>query len=132
MVIPAPSLSAAGWVTSPAEKADLLLSHFYASVKNQTSLYGNNVSNLQWLVQRYGHDVVSLVTQVRSNLEVYLGRYYPAVNVEVGSNDSPSNDTNQITLRVFCQVTENGKQYSFGRLITTINSKIEKIILLNN
>lgn len=131
-VIPVPTLSAAGWITSPAEKADSLFSDFYASDKNQTALYGQNVTNLQWLVQQYGHDVVAITTQLRSALEVYLRRYYPTVNVDVSSDDNIQNLTNQITLKVFCQVTDNGKQYSFGRLITTLNSKISKIVALNN
>lgn len=131
-IIPVPSLSAAGWITSPAEKADALFAHFYESEKSQTYLYGGNVSNLQWLIEQYGHNVIELAAQIRSTIELYLGRYYDAVNAQVTHNDNEDNPTNSITLSIHCDVTENGKLYSFGKLLNVTNSKIEKIININN
>lgn len=133
MTIAVPTLSAAGWVRSPAEKADYLFSHFYESDKFQTYLYSNNVSNLQYLIEQFGHDIITVTQKLRSALEIYLARYYDVVTVEVTSEDvlAPTAD-GKITLRVFCRVIENGKEYSFGKLIVAMNSKLEKVITLNN
>lgn len=133
MIIPVPSLSAAGWVTSPAEKADLLFSHFYESDKFQTYLYPDGVSNLQYLVEKNSHDIVALVQSIRTTLEVYLGRYYEAVLVDVSvDEDSAEFREGNVKLRVFCRITENGKEYSFARLIETIDSKLKQVVKLNN
>lgn len=126
-----PTLSSAGWVRSPSEKADALISHFYESEYSQSYLYQNNVSNLQYLVERYSHDIVSFVQQLRLTLETYLGRHYDTANVDVNS-DVSENLTGRVNVTVYCTVTEDGKEYSFGRLLMVANSKIEKIINLNN
>lgn len=130
--IPVPTLSHAGWVTSPAEKADALFSHWYESNKSQTLLYGSEVSNLQYLIEENGNNPISAIRAIRSELEAYLRRYYEAVNVEVSSAE-PINSTNpKVELRVFIEVFENGKAYSFGKLLTGTHNKISQIIALNN
>jgi len=133
MTIPVPSLTVAGWVKSPAEKADLLFSHYYESDKFQTYIYGNNVANLQHVIEQNSHDVVALVQAIRSSLEVYLGRYYEAVLVDV-SVDEESEEYKQgnVKLKVYCRITENGKDYSFARLIETIDSKLKQVAKINN
>lgn len=131
-IIPVPSLSAAGWIVSSAEKADALLSHFYESEKSQSYLYGQNITNCQWLLEQYGNNIIEITSQIRSALQVYLGRYYDAVNVEVTNDDNADNPSGKITLHIYIDVTEDGKTYSMGQLLNITNSKIQKIIRLNN
>lgn len=130
--IPVPTLSTHGWVTSPPEKADFLISHFYESDKAQTYLYGSNITNLQWLIERYGHEIPSLCQQIRLALETYLGRYYQAATVEVLNDASAENKTSKVMLRLYCSVVEEGVTYSIGKLLTISDSKFEKITDLNN
>lgn len=129
--IPVPCLSPAGWVRSPSEKADALIAHFYESDKAQTHLYGDQVSNLQYLIERYGHDIISLQQQLRAALEIYLGRYYQVVTVRVSNDDTPAKTDGKIEMRVYADVTEDGHQYSFGKLLQISNSKIERVSNLN-
>jgi hypothetical protein len=133
-VIPVPSLSSAGWVVSPAEKADLLISHFYASDKSQTFLYGSNVANLQWVIEQSAHDIVNLVALLERELVRYLSAYYSNVTVEVASDETLGTVIdNRVTLRVYASVTENdGTTYSFGKLLNVVDSKIASIVNLNN
>lgn len=130
--IAVPTLSIAGWVRSPSEKADALIAHFYESDKAQTLLYGDNVANLQFIIEKYGHDTVAVQQQLRTELERYLSRYYDAVNVSVTSDTSSEKSDGKVELRLYADVTEAGKQYSFGKLLVISNSKIDKIMSLNN
>lgn len=134
MGIPVPTLSAQGWVKSSAEKADSLMAHVYVSDKKQTALYGNNVTSIQAIVQKYGHDIIALTQQLRLELSTYLQRYYDTVNVDVRSTENVEAGiaTGAYTLSIYCLVTEDGKQYSFGRLLQISNSKLEKVFSLNN
>ena len=128
-----PTLSSSGWVSSAQEKADMLFAHFYESDKFQTYLYGDNVSNLQYVIERSGHDMIAVVSSLRATLETYLGRYYDTVNVDISTADTtPDLPSGKIILRVYCTVTDNGKDYSFGRLIEAMNSKLEKVVKINN
>lgn len=137
MTIAVPTLTAAGWVRSPADKADALMSHFYESDKFQTYLYGQAVTNVQWLIEQHGHDVLTLCTRMREALEDYLNRYYDAALVQVTSDDNPSynetpNQSSKITLRLVITVTDGGRDYSFAKLIQASDSKFERIVDLNN
>ena len=133
MTIPVPTLSTAGWVTSPNEKADSLMAHFYASDKFQSYLYFGQVTTVQWLIEQYGHDIPTLVSQMKAALEVYLGRYYDSVNVDMSSDDSVETVVgNEVELKVYATVSENGKEYSFGALIVAANSKVLRVSKLNN
>lgn len=129
MAIPVPTLTTAGWVTAPADKADALMSHFFEAEKSQTFLYGSNVSSLQSLVEQYGNNPTNMTQELRSALEDYLGRYYTGAIVNINIYDD---GTPRYELRVYVQVTEDGKQYSFGKLLQVNNSKIQKVVSLNN
>lgn len=132
MAIPCPSLSLSGWVTNAAEKADVLISHFYESNKSQTYIYGSSVSSLQWIIEQYGHDITNVCQQLRYGLENYLNRYYDSVTVEVTASDNDDNLTGSIGLKIYSKVVDGGVEYSFGKLLTITNSKISTIISLNN
>lgn len=133
MTVVVPTLSTSGWVKAPSEKADFLLAHFYESDKFQTYLYGQNVTNLQYIIEQTGHDAIAVTQRLRTELETYLGRYYDSALVDVTIADSTTTDAgSQLTIRVFCRVTENGKDYSFGKMIMAMNSKLEKVVDLNN
>lgn len=132
MTIAVPSLSSAGWVRSPNEKADALLSHFFLSEKSQTYLYADNVSSLPWLVEQYGRNPIAISTELGNALERYLGRYYDTVNADVTVDDAKVAYNGEIAITLYCSVTEEGRSYSFGKLLMVTNSKIQQIINLNN
>jgi hypothetical protein len=134
MGTPVPSLSSIGWIRDAVSKADTLLSHFYVSDKRQTALYGNNVSNIQGVLQRSGHDIVALTQELRLELTKYLERYYDTVNVDVRAQEITEEGvkTGKYTLRIYCMATEDGQQYSFGKLLQISNSKLINVFKLNN
>ncbi len=131
MPAPVPSLSSSGWVTSPAEKADLLFSYYLTSEDSQSLLYAGNIVSLPAQVQSAGHDALELRSRIRNDLQNYLSPYFEQVIVEVETEENP-NDSGRLEIRVECTVVDNATTYSLGRLISTVNSKITNIINLNN
>lgn len=129
--IPIPSLSSNGWVTAQAQKADLLMAHFFASDALQSYLYINNVSSLPYIVEQAGDDIITLTQQLRLTLEKYLGRYYDLVDVDITNVDDPL-DSSKVNLNLYIKATDNGKDYVFAKLIETVNGKLSKIVNLNN
>lgn len=137
MTVAVPTLSSNGWVRAPADKADYLLAHFYESDKRQTYLYGENVTNLQWLIEQYGHDIILVCQEVRRAVQLYLSRYYDTADVQVTSDTEPGyttvpNDTSFVRLRMVCTVTEEGKEYSIAKLIEISDGKFKKVVNLVN
>ena len=131
MTIPVPVLAPAGWITSPAEKADSLLTYCFETNYSQTYLYLGKITSIQYIIEQNAGDINSLVINLRNSLEVFFGRYYDSVIVDV-TYTVDKNDISNITLRLNCLVTDNGVQYSLGRLLTVSGSKISKVINLNN
>lgn len=134
MAIPLPTLSGSGWVTEIAEKTDRLFAYFFVSEYSQTHLYKDNVTSLPYIVQKYGHDEFAIGPNLERSLYAYLARYYDDVRIEitVTSNDESGQETTELNIRVDAVLTEDGKQYSLGRLISTVDSKVMNIIKINN
>ena len=72
------------------------------------------------------------INNLKNALEVYLNRYYLNSSVEV-SYKADAKDESNITITIYCIVTEqDNTQYSLGRLLEVADSKITKIMRINN
>lgn len=128
-IIPVPSLSTSGWVTSLHQKADLLLAHLFAADKSQTFIYKGQVTSMQWLVQQYSNDPNKMANEMQDALGIYFLRYYPDPNpiVEVSVMNIDPTTTNAVNLNIWIQVIENGQTYSIAQLLNIVDSKFTLI-----
>jgi hypothetical protein len=133
MTIPVPSLSTAGWVVSPQQKADLLMAHIYESMNNQSYTYRGKVTSIQYVIEQHAADIPGTCQAIQNAMENYLSRYYDRATVQVVSDDTVSgNQSSLISLLVYAQVVENGVTYPYSGLIQASNSKFIKAVTLNN
>lgn len=133
MIIPVPTLSTSGWVTSLSEKADYLLAFFFQTDGLQSFLYGDNVSSMPVIIQKKQNDVPGLIELTRTTLENYLGNYYTHVAVDVQTDsETINNTTSRIQLYIYINVTEEDKTYSMGGLVQLIDGKFKEFIKENN
>ena len=132
MSIKIPTLSSSGWVSEVSEKADKAISYFFVSDHSQTALYPGNVSSLAYIVQQYGNDALALLSEMQRRVQTYMSHQFDEANVSVTLAAVTEPDNGQINLKLLISVKENGKEYSIGRLIKTLNSKVQEIINLNN
>lgn len=132
MPAPVPSLSSAGWVQGPAEKADLLFSYYFTSEYSQSLLYQGSVISLPAQVQQMGHDPLELRLLIRKDIERLFQPYFEQVSVEVTTDTPDPADPTRLNITLDCSVVDAGVTYSLGRLISTVNSKILKIKEINN
>ena len=130
--IPAPTLDETGWATAPTDKADALLSDAFEANASQTYLYKGRITSIQKIIEQSANDMIALVNNLKNALEVYLNRYYLNSSVEV-SYKADAKDESNITITIYCIVTEqDNTQYSLGRLLEVADSKITKIMRINN
>jgi hypothetical protein len=130
MPTPVPSLSTAGWVVSPQQKADLLMAHIYESMNNQTYTYPGNITSIQYVIEKHAGDIPGTCQAIQVAMETYLQRYYDDATVQVASDNSDGSSL--VTLMVYAQVTEDGVAYPYSGLIQASNSKFIKAVNLNN
>lgn len=132
MSIKVPTLSSSGWVGELAEKADKLLSYFFVSEASQTNLYAGRITSLPNLLKNNAHDDFDLRTAVQSALVTYLERHFDAVEVVVTTKENTLNGEKGLDLELDILVVQDGAQHSLGRLVSTLNSSIMKIMSINN
>jgi hypothetical protein len=127
-----PALSQDGWVTSTAQKADYLISHFFLSEYSQSLLYAGNVASFQWIIQNNQGDMLKTNSTLRETLRIYFSRYFSEVVVESNYVETPENSGRvRITLYVSFKDHE-GKEFVLSRLVEILDTKIEKVLKLNN
>lgn len=124
-----PTLSSSGWVKTPAEKIDFLMTYFVYTIKNQTTVFGSNATSLQACLENAGNDMNAACANVRSALITYLGRYYDSVNVDVTfALTDPTTSASLTTMSITITVTENGLSYSIEQLLQLIDGKFQSFI----
>ena len=127
---PMPSLSMDGWITSTSIKADYLISHFFVSEYSRTFLFEGEVASMPYLIQKHKNDILGLVRDVELTTKAYCGRYFPKAEVQVSSKE---HEAGKYSLIIVVIVTDiEGKEFSVGRLVDVLDSKINKIAQLNN
>ena len=125
---PVPSLSPSGWIQTPAEKIDSLMTHFFASQENQTYIYEGNVTSLPAIIQKHIRDESGLMLAMRSSLINYFQRFFENVSVDV--NTTATDEGFQIY--IYAKVVDSGKEYSVGQLVETSGEKIKSYMKINN
>lgn len=120
-----PSLSASGWLTGLAERADHVMASYLTSDHSESYLY--KVYSLAWHVQQYGHDELKLKDRVQTDLNELFSRHFGEVTVDVSVDQPAQDDPNRINLQLDVVVYDGDKQYSLGRLIKATRSKVVEV-----
>lgn len=128
-----PTLSSLGWVNTVEEKGDFALSYFITSEYSQSVLYSGRIESLQYLVKRFGSDPLKLEEEIANSLEGLMTRYFDeSATSRVEVSDPDPEKPQELTIRFWCIVRENDREYSLGRSVMLTDSRIMKIAKLNN
>lgn len=123
MSAPVPTLSTRGWVRNTQEKIDFLFAHF---LEAQVSY------NIQNSIANNGHDIPALIQNLQANLEIYLYKYFPTVQLEISEDPADDPNSSTVNLLVKCTVIDNGQQYSVGMVLQSQNSRFKIVANMNN
>lgn len=126
-----PTLSTHGFVNDPITKFEFLISHFFLADYNQTYLYRGNVTSLPRIIESNGENISAVISDLKSQLDRYLGRYYDASNTNVDLTD-PTSESSNVSLSISITVTDKGTQNTFTRLLQTLNGKVQSLTKINN
>jgi hypothetical protein len=128
-----PTLSSLGWVSTVEQKGDFALSYFITSEYSQSVLYQGNIESLQYLVKMYASDPLKLEEEISNSLEGLMTRYFgESATARVDVQDPDPDRPQELTIRFWCIVRENEREYSLGRSVLLTDSRIAKIAKLNN
>lgn len=127
-----PSLDPDGWLSSPMDVADRLLSDFFDSNYSQTDIYLGNVSSFGYIMQNTKGDLNACKDRIKQTLSSYFLRYFPNVNIDVETNGT-IDSSGKAELNIYMTFTDvDSKVYNLGKLVQLEGTKVSRIIKLNN
>ena len=131
MTVVVPTLTQSGWVSTPAEKIDSLMAYFFETMGLQSNTFRSNMTSLQEIILRTGHDANALRTEVGNKLSLYLRRHFANVESDVRVTDPDGNG--KLVLSINVDITDfDGKKYAIAELLEIQGTKFKKIAALNN
>lgn len=132
MIPVVPSLSPDGWVSTPSEMADYLLSHFFLSEFSRSQLFQGQVKSFVYILQDNQNNIAEITRVTRQTLQTYFENHFTAVEVQVINKEQSAGST-VYDLHIYVGFTgKDGQTYSLGKAITTTDSKVVKIMAINN
>lgn len=124
-----PTMSSLGWINTPEKKADYLLSCFITNNKSQSPMAQQNSTSLQYLIQEYANRRLQLQEAVSTALDAIMSNGFKGdfvrstVTVTVPNEDKPT----EMSIVFNCVVTIDGTDYTVGKLVSVIDSKVSAI-----
>ena len=128
-----PTMSTIGWTGIPHEKAAYMIACFIAANYSQSTVLHGKITTLQYLVKKYANRLNELENELQATFEAKVNATFPGageakVQVRQTSEDNPAIFT--ITLQ--CEIVENGRTYTIGKLVQFNNSVMIKISEIAN
>lgn len=128
-----PSLSPSGWVEDVAVKADKVVSYFLVAEASQSNWFRHEIQSFVEILRANHTEEAKLGEGVRRGLDTLLRRYFDNVDVDVTITENGSDkDQYGWNVNIDAVVSQDGKNYSLGRLVSTVNASVMKITNLNN
>jgi len=129
-----PTFSSKGWITSPLEKLDFLLSHAFIAEDRQTNENNDIFISFHELLSGLTDDNMEKgMEQLQEKLRIYLLNYYDSVECYVYNKSEEINDPSSgVTVVIDFTVTKDGVLYTTKKLLNTSNGIFNKLINISN
>ncbi len=126
-----PTLSTLGWVQDVSIKASQILYSFFVANYSQTILFRGKIQSLPYLIHRMS-DLTVLRDTVQNAVTLLLNSYFDSAEVTVmltpiKSESGQVFNEDNLDLQIKAIVTQDGKRYSLGRLVSIANKNIVDI-----
>ena len=127
-----PTMDSMGWVKDVPNKLDRLLSYFYYSDYKQSDLYAEQIVSLPRILQLVGNRASMAAPKIEEALNLYLGKHFDKVNVEVSVVSASDISATTASLKIVVGVNDAGKYKVAGDIVVTSEGKIDEVIRQNN
>ncbi len=127
-----PDLSVKGWITSPLEKADKMLAHFYAAEFSQSNLFPDDVHSFTYILQKNLNNQKGLEVDLVDSLTRYFNKYFLNASVIVIVTDDHDSGSKQTVTISMTFETPDGKRFDLSDVVNVNGSLFNRYTLLNN
>ncbi len=120
-----------GNINSPSKIADRLMSYFYSSDFSQSTASYGDIISLPAIIQRNSNNPDQVVSDVASGLESLFRPYFDSVSFDVkyetDVKESGLNVRSRYNIKVYGNMSKDGKDYSLANLLAITNNKLSKV-----
>ncbi len=120
-----------GNINSPSKIADRLMSYFYSSDFSQSTASYGDIISLPAIIQKNSNNPDQVVSDVASGLESLFRPYFDSVSFDVKYEDdvkeSGMNVRSRYNIKVYGNMSKDGKDYSLANLLAITNNKLSKV-----
>lgn len=127
-----PDLSVKGWITSPLEKADKLLAHFYAAEFSQSNLFPEDVHSFTYILQKNLNNQKGLEVDLVDSLTRYFNKYFINATATATVTDDVGSASKQTVTITMTFETPDGKKFDLSDVVAVKGSLFERYTHLNN
>lgn len=127
-----PSLSSAGWIATPYEKLDKLLSYYFVSESSQTNIYRGQIQSLPADIKVAGNDEDGIIDRVRNSLTLLLEPYFDTTSVVVTVEYPDDASDSRMNVTCSINVTQDGVTYTASRMFQAVEGTLQRIFDINN
>lgn len=129
-----PTFSSKGWITSPLEKLDFLLSHAFIAEDRQTNEDNDFfISFHELLSGLIDEDMSKGMSKLEEKLTIYLNKYYDSVECNVYNRSEEINDPSSgVTVVIDFSVVQDGVLYTTKKLLNTSNGIFNSLLNISN
>lgn len=129
-----PTFSSKGWITSPLEKLDFLLSHAFIAEDRQTNEDNDIFTSFHELLSGLIDDDMSKgMSKLEEKLTIYLNKYYDSVECNVYNRSEEINDPSSgVTVVIDFSVVQDGVLYTTKKLLNTSNGIFNSLLNISN
>lgn len=122
-----------GWVTMLESKLDLVLSDYFTSNYDQSTIFHGQVSSFIHTLSKFWQHPVACAEAVQTELNALLGCYFKRVEVTVEPKDIDEPDSGKFGLEMKIGITDfDNFRSNQTRIVFTEESKLSRILTYNN
>lgn len=127
-----PSLSPEGWIKPSNASLDDLLADFFYAEYSQSTIYYGEVASLPWILSRYPNNYDQIAELTHTTLSKYLCRHFNEVFLDVKASADAVNPNRAVLHINVTAVNAEGVQFTAGKALKILNSKLQEFINENN
>lgn len=87
-----PVLGLNGWLLSTEKLVEFVFSYYCLTDHSQDHIFRNNVPSLKYTIHEYHRDPVTMMSEIRRELETLFAGHFQTVTVEVNERGQAQND----------------------------------------
>lgn len=124
------TLDSRGIVEDPDQKIERILSYLLTTEASQSNIHRGQLISIPDTMRKYGHDIVSMKTEMENLLENCFRGYFDNIMVDVTIKPSDQED-GRLNVVIQAKVEQDGRWHDVAKALSATNQTIQLVSEFN-